>query len=48
MKPYPHDLRVRILDYSLMHTAKATAAVFQVGINTRATSLKITTPSTRI
>ena len=34
MKPYSHDLRVRILEYSLTHTAKETARIFQVGINT--------------
>jgi transposase len=34
MKPYSHDLRVRIFNYSLTHTIRDTAQIFQVSPNT--------------
>lgn len=34
MKPYSHDLRVRIFNYSLTHTIRETAQIFQVSPNT--------------
>lgn len=34
MKPYSHDLRVRIFNYSLTHTFRETAEIFQVSPNT--------------
>lgn len=34
MKPYSHDLRVRIFSYSLTHSIRETAKIFQVSPNT--------------
>lgn len=34
MKPYSHDLRVRIFNYSLNHSVRATARMFRVSPNT--------------
>jgi len=34
MKPYSHDLRVRIFSYSLTHSIRETARIFQVSPNT--------------
>ncbi len=34
MKPYSHDLRVRIFNYSLTHSIRKTARIFQVSPNT--------------
>ncbi len=34
MKPYSYDLRIRIFNYSLSHSIRETAKVFQVSPNT--------------
>ena len=34
MKPYSYDLRIRIFNYSLTHTIRETARIFQVSPNT--------------
>lgn len=34
MKPYSHDLRIRIFNYSLTHSIRETARIFQVSPNT--------------
>jgi len=34
MKPYSSDLRIRIFNYSLSHSIRETAKIFQVSPNT--------------
>ena len=41
MKAYSHDLRIRIFNYSLSHSIRETAKIFQVSPNTASGDLKV-------